>query len=101
MRADISVTANPNTRLIENLAKLMCTQEYVYRRNVNYAESMREKVCCYPSACFIANLGRRGPEKKTKTVRLTKATAKPLKLLIVLPAPLHLFTHCKRIETPG
>jgi hypothetical protein len=29
--------------LRDNLAKLMCTQEYVYRRNINYAES-KDKV---------------------------------------------------------
>jgi hypothetical protein len=31
-------------RVLEGLAKLMCTQEFVRRRNANSAESVREKV---------------------------------------------------------
>lgn len=48
-------------RLLEDLAKLMCTQEYVRRRNANSAESAREKVFRYPWVSYIANQGQESP----------------------------------------
>lgn len=41
-RISLSVT-DSNPRLKDNLAKLMCTQEFLYRKNVCYAES-KDKV---------------------------------------------------------
>jgi len=53
-------------RLLEGLAKLMCTQEYVRRRNVNSAESVREKVFIflpwYPTLLIRAKRAREEEE---------------------------------------
>jgi hypothetical protein len=58
------LSANFGARLKQNLAKLMCTQEYLYRRNVNYAES-REKVF-YLAKVFREVLIRKREREETE-----------------------------------
>lgn len=51
-------------RLLEGLAKLICTQEYVRRRNANSAESAREKVFHYPGYPALLIRAKRAQEEK-------------------------------------
>jgi hypothetical protein len=68
MPADLPIDANLNNRLIENLAKLMCTQEFVYRRNMNYIESLRRKVLRYSDLLYIANQHKRNLEENEDSI---------------------------------
>jgi hypothetical protein len=56
-------------RLLEGLAKLICTQEYVRRRNANSAESAREKVLHYPGYPALLIRAKRAREEKEDSIQ--------------------------------
>lgn len=56
-------------RLLEVLAKLMCTQEYVRRRNANSAESVREKVFAYPWYFTLLTRAKRAREEDEDSIQ--------------------------------
>lgn len=56
-------------RVVEGLAKLMCTQEFVRRRNANSAESVREKVLRYPRYPTLLIRAKRAREEKEDSIQ--------------------------------
>jgi hypothetical protein len=56
-------------RLLEDLAKLMCTQEYVRRRNANSAESAREKVFPCPGYPTLLIRAKRAREEEEDIIQ--------------------------------